>query len=466
MGSIHDDLDWERHALQPAQRYIQQCRSNISLELQPTNDEKIGWNMKHPLASALPSMMTQDHDHHELSNSSPQPPCRSLIIVITGGTNGIGLSLVTKLVRLGARVVVIGRSMTKLQQLKESIHNQEGGVGSIDIYRADLQDLAQVSLAAHQILEKYCVIDILLCNAGIHDGFALSPTPLSPQGYDRVFATNFLSHCLLTEILQPALLRAPMPTVVQTSSSFNWGVDGSDLMPSPRPPHFIKNSIDSSNNKIPIAARPGGSTGIFGVSRAQRSYSNSKLAQILYSRAASRRWSILSSQQDKSSTVRFASFCPGWVGSGFAGPKDSILGWILCTFGFSVHGWGTSSALQAMFDIPPNINNTGDGNNKDNVTDALALHDYYVNTSVLAPFQWMFRLTTAWMYQVGIRDVLTFVGSGTAVFIQKFFRPPLAYATNSSPESYNVQLQDAFYDWSYEAIRPYLNSVSKFNKND
>jgi len=139
--------------------------------------------------------------------------------------------------------------------------------------------------------------------AGIHDGLdikkmlGLSNEP-SPQGFDRVFTVNYLSHFLLTEKMIPLLQKSADARVVQVSSSYHWGVDGSDLLPGP-------------HGESPIASRPGGSHGLV-LFRSQRSYANSKLAQIYHARAFKRYHPDLTN-------IRLISICPAWVGTSIAG---------------------------------------------------------------------------------------------------------------------------------------------------
>ena len=142
-----------------------------------------------------------------------EAPLTGNIVVVTGATSGIGKSLTQKLSRLGARVVALGRSPRKLQNLRDEIP-------SIDTVEVDLVDLASVAAAARQVSERYTHIDILINNAGIHDGFSnMLGTSVSAQGYDQVFAVNYLSHFLLTELLTPKLLNSTKPTVAHVASS-------------------------------------------------------------------------------------------------------------------------------------------------------------------------------------------------------------------------------------------------------
>jgi retinol dehydrogenase 12 len=216
-------------------------------------------------------------------NSEGILPLTGVTVVISGATNGIGLSLTRALSKLGATVIGMGRSSQKLAALTEEIP-------TVLPIKADFSDLASVARAADEIVKSTEKIDILINNAGMNHG-GTNTWSTSPQGYDTVFVVNYLSHYLLTEKLATTIANSTKPMVVQLSSSYHRGVDGWDLVP--------------TETQAPIASLPGGSPG-FGIFRSQRSYANSKLAQILHARALKRRHPVLGK-------ARVVSVCPTWV---------------------------------------------------------------------------------------------------------------------------------------------------------
>ena len=68
------------------------------------------------------------------------------LVVISGGSTGIGLGLARCFVRRGARVVVIARSVPKLEAAVQELQAISGGSSSCVEYRAaDLTDYGQAS---------------------------------------------------------------------------------------------------------------------------------------------------------------------------------------------------------------------------------------------------------------------------------------------------------------------------------
>lgn len=117
----------------------------------------------------------------ESMGHSSETPLDGIIIVLTGSTSGIGLALTKSLVKLGASVVALGRSQSKLSQLEHDVKN-------VEPILADLNDLQSVSSAADVIRERFHHVDILINNAGMHYGWATAGHPETSQGYDQAFA--------------------------------------------------------------------------------------------------------------------------------------------------------------------------------------------------------------------------------------------------------------------------------------
>lgn len=82
------------------------------------------------------------------------------IVLITGGSSGIGLALAKKFLENDNTVIVTGRDATKLENIKSS-HPQ------LHTFQSDVTDDADVRILTDDIQEKFGGIDILINNAGI-----------------------------------------------------------------------------------------------------------------------------------------------------------------------------------------------------------------------------------------------------------------------------------------------------------
>jgi len=141
------------------------------------------------------------------------------IVLITGGTSGIGRVTVRELARMGAKVVVVGRDPAKLDAIK-----RETGADAI---RADLQLLGDARRAAAEFQRKYARLDVLVNNAGALFG----ARQVTAEGLERTFALNHMAYFVLTTALLD-LLRASAPArVISVASNAAIGarIDFGDL---------------------------------------------------------------------------------------------------------------------------------------------------------------------------------------------------------------------------------------------
>ena len=118
------------------------------------------------------------------------------IVVITGGTDGIGAAAALELCRLGATVVIIGRSEQKTDALLEKALDLEGE-GYIEPFLGDFSTMRTVEKIAKQVAAHLDSIDILIHAVGI----LISRTAHSKEGIELDFAVSYLSRFVFTEVL-------------------------------------------------------------------------------------------------------------------------------------------------------------------------------------------------------------------------------------------------------------------------
>lgn len=85
------------------------------------------------------------------------------VSVVTGASSDIGISIVKRFVEEGAKVVMIGRNLEKLEKVRSDVPNNDKTVAMA----CDITDAAQAIQAVDQIVDQYGRIDVLVNNAGI-----------------------------------------------------------------------------------------------------------------------------------------------------------------------------------------------------------------------------------------------------------------------------------------------------------
>jgi len=85
-------------------------------------------------------------------------------ILITGATSGIGQVSALELARIGATVIIHGRSKEKCKKTISDIRAEIPNA-NLDYLLADLANLAQVKAMVNSYLESYQRLDVLINNA-------------------------------------------------------------------------------------------------------------------------------------------------------------------------------------------------------------------------------------------------------------------------------------------------------------
>ena len=141
--------------------------------------------------------------------------------VITGATSGIGRAAAVQLGKLGADLILIGRDDRRGAELIRRLQ-RDPPCGAAHFIKTDLSVQREVRELADAIRSRYARIDVLINNAGARfDTFR--PTS---DGIESTFATNHLSHFLLTMLLLDTLQSAEAARVITVASGAHSGARG------------------------------------------------------------------------------------------------------------------------------------------------------------------------------------------------------------------------------------------------
>ncbi len=135
------------------------------------------------------------------------------VVLVTGGTAGIGEVAARELARQGARVVIVGRNPQKTATVADQIKSQSGNP-AVEYLLGDLSLKSEVRRVASEFKQRYDRLDVLLNNAG---GF-FSQRQLTGEGLEYTFALNHLNYFLLTSSLLDLLQATGKARVVNVSS--------------------------------------------------------------------------------------------------------------------------------------------------------------------------------------------------------------------------------------------------------
>jgi NAD(P)-dependent dehydrogenase (short-subunit alcohol dehydrogenase family) len=111
---------------------------------------------------------------------------RDKVVVITGGSRGLGLVLARHVCAQGGNVALIARDPDELARAKADLAPRGGMVLTIE---CDLLDTAQIEGAVRQIIDRFGKIDILINNAGIIEVGPLEH--MTREDFERAMQLHF-----------------------------------------------------------------------------------------------------------------------------------------------------------------------------------------------------------------------------------------------------------------------------------
>jgi retinol dehydrogenase 14 len=140
-------------------------------------------------------------------------PMAGKTVLVTGGTAGIGKATALGLARMGARVAITGRDSGRSEVAAREL--RAAGGGQVDVFVADLSAQSEVRRLAQEVLQHLPRIDVLVNNVG---GY-WNTRHITAEGLERTFALNHLAPFLLTHLLLDRLTHSSPARVVTVSSN-------------------------------------------------------------------------------------------------------------------------------------------------------------------------------------------------------------------------------------------------------
>ena len=132
------------------------------------------------------------------------------LILITGGSSGVGRAAALGLSPLGARIVLLSRDPERGEHARRDLIEATGNE-RIECIQADLAEWSSLRRVAGQFKQRYERLDVLLNCAGV-----LYPKrTISVEGLEMTLAVEFLGHFLLTHLLLETL-RSSAPARILT----------------------------------------------------------------------------------------------------------------------------------------------------------------------------------------------------------------------------------------------------------
>jgi NAD(P)-dependent dehydrogenase (short-subunit alcohol dehydrogenase family) len=140
---------------------------------------------------------------------------RNKVVLITGGSSGIGLATAHKVAAAGATTIIIARDPEKLAEAKKEI---AAAGHEVVTYPADVSDGAQCAELVTKLVENHGGVDILVNNAGRSIRRAIENSFDRYHDFERTMAVNYYGALRLTLGLLPSMMKKRRGHVINISS--------------------------------------------------------------------------------------------------------------------------------------------------------------------------------------------------------------------------------------------------------
>ena len=145
---------------------------------------------------------------------------RNKVVVITGGSSGIGLATAEKAAAAGAVTIIVARGEEALFKARDAMKaaGGKGAVGKVFAYTADLADLADGDRLVKRILDEHGHVDILINNAGrsIRRSIELSYDRF--HDFERTMQLNYFGSLRLIMGFMPKMTERRRGHIINISS--------------------------------------------------------------------------------------------------------------------------------------------------------------------------------------------------------------------------------------------------------
>lgn len=136
------------------------------------------------------------------------------VVVVTGGSAGLGRELVLGLLARGASVAALGRNADALAETAQLAGEGRARLGTFVL---DVTDAAAVAALPEKVLARFGAVDGLVNNAGIIQP-VVRLKDLDTATIDRVLNVNLFGTLHMTRALLPLLLQRPEAHLANVSS--------------------------------------------------------------------------------------------------------------------------------------------------------------------------------------------------------------------------------------------------------
>jgi short-subunit dehydrogenase len=143
------------------------------------------------------------------------PRVEGKVVVVTGASSGIGFMTAKKLAKGGAKVCLVARTQSKLEETRDIIVKFGGEAW---VYPCDLNDMEAIDACCQQILADHHHVDILVNNAGHSIRRSIFESLDRFHDYERTMQLNYFGAVRMIMDFLPSMAKRRSGHIINISS--------------------------------------------------------------------------------------------------------------------------------------------------------------------------------------------------------------------------------------------------------
>lgn len=187
-------------------RYFYKKATDINPELKtPDNDAAFGIKKEEKIVAIKQASNAQRNGRPKVKKT----------VLITGATSGIGRATANVFAENGYRLILTGRRLDRLEDLKADFEKENGS--QVQILNFDVRDKKSTENAINSLSSEWKKVDILINNAGLAKGFS----PIHEGDYshwETMIDTNLKGLLYMTRTVAPFMVKRKSGHIINLGS--------------------------------------------------------------------------------------------------------------------------------------------------------------------------------------------------------------------------------------------------------
>ena len=139
------------------------------------------------------------------------------VVVITGGTKGLGKEIALGAARKGAKIAVCSRSQDALSDLEDELKEIYTEQSRFYLQAVDVTEIKILEDFAANIIESFGKVDVLIANAGVTDQKHHSLVELPNETWEKIMKVNLNGSYFTIKTFLPFLEKTKGNLIIMTS---------------------------------------------------------------------------------------------------------------------------------------------------------------------------------------------------------------------------------------------------------